>query len=264
MGIQQQSDINVISPENTSIVPLAGNGIFTGTFVRVMDYTSVAVTIATDVASVLDGLQLQWSQDGLTEELNLRQSYDAGDRFADGRVRAPFFRVVYFNGPSPQGFFNLTTILRKGTPSGSIIPVGNDVNEDSDAQVVQAVLVAPRLDLPSDLVRPRSSGDPFLYVIPPPNQTTFVTQTVFATTAFSPQLDFFGLFGNTRRFFTVFNNTIRGNLYIKLGGAASVSPFGYDYKVPPQGTWELPSAWRRQGGTIFGIWDYSASGGEAM
>lgn len=263
MGISQQLDVNVASPENSSTTPLGAGATFTGVFVRVTDYTSVVATVDTNVSSAFEGFQLQWSNDGISEEISLRQSFGANDTFADGRVRAAYFRVVFINGAVAQGFFNLSTLLRRGTPTGSIILAGADVPVFADAQVTHGILTAPRLDLPTDLVHPRASGDPFLYVIPPPNRSTFIQLSVTATTVFSPQLDFFGIFASTRRTMTVFNNTIRGTLYIKQGGAASITPTGFDYAVYPQHTWTLPSDWINMSGTVFGIWDYDADGGEA-
>lgn len=261
MPIASTTDVNVISQSNSLDVPLGlnPNQSFTGTFTDVTGYTTITLTASTDIPAA--AVRFEWSTDGTNIDSTTVFGDTSGELTVHATIRAKYFRVYYEASGLGQNYTRIQTLLRKGSISGGVSPVGEIIGRP-DAQIVNAVIFARPLGSPTTEVSVFATDDPYLIVHHPPARSTFISQGISATTFFSPQLDFFGIFGPTRRFFTIFNNTIRGNLFIKFGGAASVSPTGYDYKIPPQGTWTMPYSWIPYSGTIFGIWDV-AIGGEA-
>ncbi len=257
MGASFESDLNVISAANSSTTLLGASEAFQGTFVDVTNYTSVTVSVSSDAASLTDGIHLEWSMDGVNVHQHQHFTF-TGPSTTDGisihsTTRLTFFRIRYENGFTPQTTFVLETLLRKGTPSGTVSPIGTTTTSDADAETSKALLMMRSLDAPSTFVYPFATGDPFVIVTSPPNRSTHITQHVAATTFFAPQLDFFGIFATTRRTMTVFNDTKRGNLYIDSNSGVTATT--YTYKVPPQHLWTMPEMWIRQSGGVWGIWD---------
>lgn len=247
----------LVDVANSSTTPLGISGVFTGSFTDVTAFTSVTVIVFSDQPSATNGYVLQWSTDGINIDDEQRFLY-AGSPSEQGKVvhatvRARFFRVRYTNSISAQTIFRLQTLLRPGPQQGSVASLGIGTSTEHDALSVNAVLHARNVSSPSTLVMPFATGDPFLIVEQPLNRTTISERTIVASTLFSQALDLFGVFGGTRRWFSVYNDTIRGNLYIRLGSAATTVL--YFWKVPARHTWQLPLGWGDYSGAINGIWD---------
>lgn len=248
----------VVSSENSTDVPLVAGGEFSGEFVKASTYATVSVLIHSDQASANDGLRIEWSTDA--EHVDDRQTFDyVGTASALGlmvmaTVRAQYMRVRYLNTSlADQSFMRLQTLLHDKTPSASIGYIGQDTSANDDALVVKAVLAARDINTGTNVVLPFATSDPFLIADHPPNRSTVSQRTVTAFDSFSQALDLFGIFGGTRRWFSVYNDTVKGNLYVRLGGTASTT--SYDYKVPPRHHWVLPHTWGDYSGGINGIWD---------
>ncbi len=103
---------SVNDPNNTTIVTLGANGVFTGASTDVSAYESVQVSVFTDQASATNGLQLQFSADNSNWDFKAATSISAsaGVTVPSGK-RERYFRVVYTNGATPQGVFRLYTLL---------------------------------------------------------------------------------------------------------------------------------------------------------
>lgn len=252
----------IISQANSSDSPLVAGGEFLGEFVKVSPYATVSVLIHADEQSANDGLQIEWSTD--FENVDDRQSFDyAGSASQLGlmvmaTVRAAYMRVRYVNNSlTDQTFMRLQTLLHDKTPSGSISYLGQSVTSNDDVLLTKAVLAARRIDVPSDVVLPFATNDPFLIVEHPPNRSTLIERTVSQAT-FSQQLDFFGLFGGTRRVISVFNDSTNAALKVRFGSGATQSD--WSVKLKPQCFWELPLAWGLFSGAVHGIWESTGSG----
>lgn len=250
------SDISLVDPGNSSTTLLLANGVFTGSWTDVTDYSSVSVIVASNTASAANGYRIQWSEDGINLDDEQRFTYASfaseQSKVLIASTRARFFRIVYTNTFTNQTFFRLQAMLRRGTAQGSISPAGIQITNEHDAVTTNSVLVARDIATPTTLVMPFATSDPFLIVEHPPNRSVQSERTV-AASLFSSQLDFFGLFGQSRRHMHILNDTVRGTLHIRFGGAASLTSF--NVKLPPQHFWELPQAWGYWSGTVFGIWD---------
>src|SRR3972149_4995618 len=58
----------VTSPSNSSTTPLGIGGIFTGSFDDVSSYAFLSFQIFSNVASAVNGLEFQWSPDGINAD----------------------------------------------------------------------------------------------------------------------------------------------------------------------------------------------------
>jgi len=105
-----------LDTHNSRLTPLGKDEVFTGKATDILPYTSIRLTIATDVASAVDGFVPQFSIDGVHWDHKFPVSItDANlQSFVTlGRV-ARYFRIVYKNGPKKQSFFRLHVILQRG------------------------------------------------------------------------------------------------------------------------------------------------------
>lgn len=252
------SDINLVDLGNSSITPLGVSGVFTGVYTDVTNFSSISIMVVSDRASATNGVTIQWSTDGVNLDDEQRFIYEGfaseQGRFIYAPIRARFVRMKYTNSSLAQSFFRLQTLLRRGPVQGLISPAGIDITTEADAVSTNSVLIAQRLSTPSDLVHLKTDDNAFLIVANRQNNNIVQNETtVTAQTAFSQGLDFFGIFAGTRVHFHVFNDTIRGNLFIRYGGSASLS--SWTVKVPPQHLYEAPYSWGTLGASINGIWD---------
>lgn len=250
-----------IDPANSTNLPLLAGQSFAGEFTNVLDFMAVSLMVHSDVASANDGLRLEWSTDG--QNVDDFQTFDyAGTASAGGlsihsTVRTAFVRVSYENNSLvDQTFMRLQTLLRRSVAQGSIGYIGQSVTSNEDSLLTKSVLAARDISSGTDVVLPFCSADPFLIVEHPPNRSTLVQRNVAQADA-SQQLDFFGLFGTTRRAMSVYNDS-NDDLMIRLGSAATLTD--WDVKLKGQGFWELPQSWGLYSGTVHGIWDKVGTG----
>jgi hypothetical protein len=253
------SDIALVDSANSSTTPLGAGGVFTGSvWTDLTDYSSISIMVFSNVASATNGLKIQWSTDGINIDDSQSHSY-AGSASEEGRfiyssVRTKFFRISYTNGGTAQGSFRLQTLLRRGPVFTSVNQFGITPTNDFDAGSGHSLLYGRNITSPSGTPVSLKTDDDVLSLIVahPPNRSTQSERTVAASLS-SVQLDFFGLFGASRRNFHIFNDTVRGSLYLRFGSAASLSSF--NVKLPSQHFWELPQSWGVWSGTVHGIWD---------
>jgi hypothetical protein len=255
MSISFQSDLNVISPASSFIGTLGPNATFTGGWVDVSDFTSITIScIAAVPPAPADAIRVDFSDDnGVT----LLDPFIAGSdasvaQTAHCTIRGRYARVRYHTGSFGSIGVHVHTLLRKGAPTGSVTRVGL-VTGSPDAQVVNGVLFAK--NQLGNFVAVQGTNDPYLIVDPPPRRTTVFRINTVANLS-STQLDFAGLGAPTRRWLSIHNDTQRGTLFIRLGSAVTLSNF--DYRIPAQHLFVLPTSWPMYGGaggTIFGIWD---------
>lgn len=92
-----------------------------------------------------------------------------------------------------------------------------------------------------------------------PPRVTSVTVSTVASLATSATL----LVANTSRLGAVIHNTDANALFIKYGATATVSPGGYTYKIPSDGTWEMPLHVVYYG-IIDGIWAADGAGSASI
>lgn len=105
------------SSANSTIVPLAANGVFTGSaWESTLHVANISILVNASHASAALGLKIQWSTNGSDVDLEDSVSVAAGGvGLGDPRtfgIKAEFFRIVYTNGATLQTFFRLATTLQ--------------------------------------------------------------------------------------------------------------------------------------------------------
>lgn len=129
---------------NSSTTPLGNNATFTGTAFDTLNYSSFVCLIATNKKSAVGGIQFQWSNDGTNWDLVRASTMENDDEARGFHVahQGRYFRLVYVNGNSPQGFFRLDVIHRPSAPGLITRPLIDVVDDDNFALLVRAVLSA--------------------------------------------------------------------------------------------------------------------------
>jgi len=130
-------------PSNTTVAQLAPDAVFTGSaWQDTLDYGVLSVSVSTDVDSATDGLDIQWSNDGLTafDHDYFTILADASKTFTFGPARR-YYRVVYTNGSDDTTTtFGLTSLLRKCYVKPSSHRITDNIVGEDDAELVKAVL----------------------------------------------------------------------------------------------------------------------------
>lgn len=135
--------IGYISAGNSTTTPLTGDAVFTGVGEEIKDYSSISVFVYTDQDSATDGLAFEWSTDNINWDASTTLTVTAsGAVFAPVNIKARYFRVVYTNGNADQIVFRLQTLYHTGPSPTEVSPLTTDLNDDSIAQTVRAVLAA--------------------------------------------------------------------------------------------------------------------------
>lgn len=254
--------------ENSTTRPLPAFGQFSGRFVDVTNYASVSITVESDVGAQFPGIEIQWSTNGSVSHQSQLFSYSGP--FYDGAgqlqgvtfyvpVRMRFYRIVYTNDYQPQGFFTLECILRQTTLAGTVQNVfpGQVFSTLTLEGITTLALMGCQDYFNSQFVLPYATtegvpiGGAYL-IVDKPIASDFVRSTITPASVSSQTLDQ-GFGQSARRFASCYNDSVRGNLYLKLGADASLSD--YQWKVPPRHTWNLPQAWGMSSAQLYGVWD---------
>ena len=110
------------STANSTAIPLAANATFTGVEESTSGYTSITVTVATDQNSEGDGLMIEQSSDGINWDFVQLFTVTGSVNFQQTiAVSAAYFRIMYTNGITPQGFFRLQAVKQLFNASSSIV-----------------------------------------------------------------------------------------------------------------------------------------------
>lgn len=253
------ADINVIEPTQSFTGSLAPNASFVGPYINVEQYTSITVTaIAVQPPAAANAIQFEWSTDGVNLDSTTAFGSDAStQQTAHGTVRAAFLRVRYTSSGTGSTGVRVQTLLRTGPFNGSVSRIGlitgspdaldtNSVVMGKATTTYQAIKAIPDPNLATDY---------YLMVGPPPTATAVFSIRTVANLS-TVQIDFAGIGAPTRRALCIFNDTIRGNLYIKT--SSPVTLVNWQHKIPPYHSFLMPIAWptyRGAGATLFGIWD---------
>jgi hypothetical protein len=129
-------------PDNTTVAQLAADASFTGTdWQDTLDYGVLSINIASDQNSATDGLDIQWSNDGVTVDDHDYFTITANTpkTFTFGPAER-YYRVKYTNGSDDTTTtFHLTSIIRKGYVKSSSHRIQDNIVGEDDAELVKAV-----------------------------------------------------------------------------------------------------------------------------
>lgn len=138
--------IGIVSVANSTAVALAANASFTGTAEDVSDYASITVQIFTDQASAAAGFKPQYSPDATNwddgDTYTIAAASAGNGKYFSFPPQAKYFRMVYTNGTTLQGAFRLQTIFRRSAVKPSSHRIGDTVDDENDAELVKANMMA--------------------------------------------------------------------------------------------------------------------------
>lgn len=128
--------------ENSTNTPLFADGEFIGSaFQSTIDYGVITISVNSDADSVVDGLEIQWSNDKTTVDntdvftilANKPKTFTFGPA-------SLYFRIKYTNGASLQTKFTIKSILRKTYVKPSSHRISDSIVGQDDAELVKSVL----------------------------------------------------------------------------------------------------------------------------
>jgi hypothetical protein len=127
---------NHICYHNTTTTPLGISETFTGEWQDCLNYQEVNVSVVTDQNSAINGLIMEWSNDGITvDDTDTFSIYaNAGTNYTPNPAFR-YVRIKYINGVVAQTTFSLMTILRKTCTGGSFHRIDSTLKDDSDARL---------------------------------------------------------------------------------------------------------------------------------
>jgi hypothetical protein len=130
---------NLVSTVNSTVVPLAANGVFTGTVEDISKYSEVRVSVFSNVASATDGLSIQQSKDGTNWDTIDTYTIPAstGKTFGIG-VSEQFFRIVYTNGGTIQTSMRMAVVYHGVATKPSAVRPQDGRSNDNDFEEVAA------------------------------------------------------------------------------------------------------------------------------
>jgi len=145
----------------STTTPLGSGATFTGTAVNILAYNAISVFATADQDSATDGLEIQYSRDGLTD-WRTAESYTilaGAEKFFSPPAFGVYLRVVYTNGAVAQTDFELTTVLRKVPFKWSSHNIETPITDQDDATLTKAVITGKKANGDYDNVSLTNSGN---------------------------------------------------------------------------------------------------------
>lgn len=160
-------------PQNSTVEQLAINGVFTGSgWQDTIDYGVLSINVVSDQNSATNGLDVQWSNDGInvTDHDYFTILANTPKTFTFGPAER-YFRLVYTNGSLATSTFHLTSLLRRVYVKPSSHRISDSIVGQDDAELVKSVITGLRDDgtfgntILDNENRIQVSSQPYLYGI---------------------------------------------------------------------------------------------------
>jgi len=137
--------LSKLDANNSSTTPLGADATFTGTATEVLHYAMIYVTVISDVASAVDGLKIERSQDNTNWDLDDVYTVPAGKgKTYSFQCDARYLRMRYVNGTSPQTYFRLQTIIKPVYGKPNTHRISDPIIDDDDAELTKAVITGKK------------------------------------------------------------------------------------------------------------------------
>jgi hypothetical protein len=134
--MEGKSDLN-----NSTEVPLGIDGVFTGTSTEILEFSAIAILLTSDADSAIDGLSIQFSDDGILWHIGETYTLLANaTKFFTPPCQAKYYRIVYTNGGVAQTTFHLHPTLKKNPIKWSSHRVQDNLNDEDDGTLQLSVL----------------------------------------------------------------------------------------------------------------------------
>lgn len=130
-----------VSTENSTADILGISAFFTGTWEKITNFGIIMLTVYTDQVSATDGLEVQFSSDGINVDSTDCFTIPAstGKTFSF-QAATKYFRVKYTNGLTGQSEFRMQVILKPYYVKPSSHRISDSISGEDDAEVVKAAL----------------------------------------------------------------------------------------------------------------------------
>lgn len=130
-----------VSVNNTTVTPLAGGGVFTGTADDTINFSGIIVSVKADVASAADGLEVQFSPDNVNWFTSDSFTIPANTcKTFSFQPVGRYMRLKYTNGLAAQATFFMCLQFRQASVKASSHRVEEAISAEDDAELVKAVL----------------------------------------------------------------------------------------------------------------------------
>jgi len=138
-------DVNlagVVDSTNSSTTPLGAGGIFTGTSFDAKDFATLSISIKSDQSSAVNGISVEFSQDGTNWDHVHKYTYVAGVNGLSYNLplEMRYCRVVYTNGSNAQSSFRLQSVFRRTSVPPSVYTIEQGIEAESVATPVKSVI----------------------------------------------------------------------------------------------------------------------------
>jgi hypothetical protein len=130
-----------ISINNSTTDVLGAGGVFTGVADEVTNYKSIGINVIASHASAVDGMQFQFSSDGVNwDKIHYFSIPAAEAKFFNIPVESRYFRVIYTNGGILQTYFRLQVIFHATMTKESTLRIDDDIDGETAAQLNRTVM----------------------------------------------------------------------------------------------------------------------------
>lgn len=138
-------DVNlpaVVDATNSSTTPLGANGVFTGAAFDAKDFATLSISVKSDQSSAVNGISVQYSQDGTNWDHTHTYTYIAGGNGLSYNLplEMRYVRVVYTNGAVAQTSFRLQSVMRRTEVPPSVYTLEQGVNDYTVASPTKSVI----------------------------------------------------------------------------------------------------------------------------
>lgn len=131
----------IVCTENSTAEVLEADEVYEGEWQNTLEYGTIVVAIRVSHDSAINGLEIQWSANGVDviQDDVFTLSASAGKVFTFGPANK-YFRIRYTNGDTLQTLFNLQTILRRTYFKPSSHRIQDSIIDEDDAELVKSVI----------------------------------------------------------------------------------------------------------------------------
>lgn len=136
-----------VCTDNSTTSTLSGGASFTGSFEDALNFGVICITVYADVASDDDGLEVQFSTDGINvDAVDYMTIPAATGKTFTFQTAARYFRIKYTNGVAAQSAFRLQTVLKPYYIKPSSHRIADSISSQDDAELIKAVISGKKPD----------------------------------------------------------------------------------------------------------------------
>jgi len=167
---------NAVDLNNSTVETLGIGEYFEGEWTEILYYSMVIIQVYSSHTSALNGLEIQWSTDGIdVDDMDTYTIINTSGKIFSFGAQSKYYRVKYTNGTQVQTTFKLQAILKTLNQKPSSHRILDSITDQNDAELVKAVLTA-KDPTTGDFVNVNATSDGNLNVYLPP--TTRLNTTV--------------------------------------------------------------------------------------